>query len=114
MPEPGLIALARYRLTIPAAQDIADILDYVASTSGEDRAADVAGTLHSGFERLATYPHSGRNRPEFGPGIRSTALQSWMIYYRPASGTAQVDILRILHAARDQMAALAEADDDSA
>lgn len=99
--------MATYRLTSPAAQDVADILDYVASSSGESRADSVASRMHTRFQRLAIYPQSGQSRPEFGPGIRSVAVQSWMVYYRASNQDDQVEIIRVLHAARDQMAAMA-------
>jgi plasmid stabilization system protein ParE len=44
----------------------------------------------------------GRNRPEFGEGIRSFVVESYVIYYHHA---ADILIARVLHGRRDQAAA---------
>jgi len=44
----------------------------------------------------------GRNRPEFGEGVRSFVVESYVIYYRH---DANILIARVLHGRRDQAAA---------
>ena len=50
-------------------------------------------------------PGMGRARPEFGPGVRSFAVENYVIYYRQED---DVLIARILLGRRDQMAAWSE------
>ena len=54
------------------------------------------------FDLLAEQPRMGRARPEFGAGVRSFAVENYVIYYRH---DGDVLIARILHGRRDQIAA---------
>jgi len=74
-----------YRLSALAELDLDDIIDR--------------------FDLLAEQPGMGRARPEFGPGVRSFAVENFVIYYRQED---DVLIARILHGRRDQMAAWSE------
>lgn len=51
------------------------------------------------MERLAEYPELGPERPRLGEGIRILPVDNATIFYRIVSGNVQ--IIRILHAARD-------------
>lgn len=51
------------------------------------------------MERLADYPELGPERPNLGQGIRILPVDSITIFYRVAAG--HVEIVRILHSARD-------------
>ena len=55
--------------------------------------------LDEAIAKLADYPALGPERPSLGPDIRILPVDNLTIYYRIASG--QVEIVRILHAARD-------------
>jgi toxin ParE1/3/4 len=48
---------------------------------------------------IATRPAMGRERPELRPGVRSFGVMSWVIFYR--IGEEHIEILRVLHGARD-------------
>ena len=79
--------------------DLDDIWFYIASDSPAnadrflDRLVDVAtGTL-------AAAPLSGREREEFGDGLRSLPVENYLIFYRVRDGA--VEVLRIIHGARD-------------
>lgn len=48
---------------------------------------------------LAQFPLTGRARDDIRPGLRSSAVKPYVILFRPAGDTVQ--ILRILHGARD-------------
>jgi toxin ParE1/3/4 len=48
---------------------------------------------------LADHPESGRARPEIGDGIRSLTSGKYLILYR--IGPDSVDIVRVIHGARD-------------
>ncbi len=49
----------------------------------------------------------GRLRPEFGEGVRSFAVDSYVIYYRHEGALL---VGRVLHGRRDQSAAWTEPD----
>lgn len=79
--------------------DLDDIWFHIATDSPAnadrflDRLADVAtGTL-------AVAPLSGREREELGDGLRSLPVENYLIFYRVRDGA--VEVLRILHGARD-------------
>ena len=59
------------------------------------------------FELLVEQPRMGRNRPEFGDGVRSFVVESYVIYYRYDEDLL---IARVLHGRRDQAAAWSEPD----
>jgi toxin ParE1/3/4 len=48
---------------------------------------------------LASFPRMGRARDELYPGLRSLVVGNYLVFYR-VTATA-VEILRILHGARD-------------
>lgn len=56
------------------------------------------------FELLAKNPEMGRRRSDIRVGLRSHSLGSHVAYYRIAKG--EVQILRVLHGARDAAAIL--------
>lgn len=63
-------------------------------------AADrVSRQLDDAIERLAEYPELGPERPKLGTGIRIFPVDNVTIFYRVVAG--QIEIVRILHAARD-------------
>jgi toxin ParE1/3/4 len=63
-------------------------------------AADiVAERVDEAIRRLADYPELGPERPNLGKGIRLLPVDNILIIYRLTD--AGVEILRILHAARD-------------
>jgi toxin ParE1/3/4 len=50
-------------------------------------------------EMLVTHPEAGPERTTLAPGLRAFPIESFVIYYRVE--TSYIDIVRILHAARD-------------
>jgi toxin ParE1/3/4 len=50
-------------------------------------------------ERLADMPGTCRLRGDLGPGLRSVAVGSYLIIYRPIEGG--IEIVRVLHGRRD-------------
>jgi toxin ParE1/3/4 len=95
-----------YRLSALAEQDLDEIWSYVdedASTTTADRLVDA---IIDRFELLAEQPRMGRQRPEFGEGVRSFVVESYVIYYRHDDG--DLLIARVLHGRRDQTAAWAD------
>jgi len=94
-----------YRLSSLAEQDLEEIWSYVAEDASASTADRLIDSLIDRFELLAEQPRMGRLRPEFGEGVRSFAVESYVIYYRYEG---DVLIARILHGRRDQAAAWPE------
>lgn len=94
-----------YRLSPLAERDLRDTWDYVAAEAGVERADRVIDGFEMRFELLAESPGMGRLRPEFGAGIRSFAVENYVIYYRDEK---ELFIARVLHGSRDQRAAWVE------
>jgi toxin ParE1/3/4 len=94
-----------YRLSALAEQDLEEIWSYVAEDASPATADRLIDAIIDRFELLAEQPRMGHLRPEFGEGVRSFTVESYVIYYRHES---DVLIARILHGRRDQAAAWAE------
>lgn len=58
-----------------------------------------AAAFHEKGQALARFPEMGRVRPEIAPGVRSTLVFPYVIFYRIDDDVGQ--ILRILHGKRD-------------
>jgi antitoxin ParD1/3/4 len=75
--------------------------------AGVDQLARGEGRVYdkTSARQLAERIKSRRARPEFGPGVRSFAVENYVIYDHQ-----EIDILiaRILHGRRDQIAAWSE------
>lgn len=50
-------------------------------------------------DRLADFPESGTPRSELGPGLRSLVVGHYLVLYRV--GPDSVDIVRVVHGARE-------------
>jgi toxin ParE1/3/4 len=94
-----------YRLSALAEQDLDDIWSYVAEDASLETADRLIDAIFDRFELLVEQPRMGRNRPEFGEGVRSIVVESHVIYYRHEQ---DVLIARVLHGRRDQAAAWSE------
>jgi toxin ParE1/3/4 len=94
-----------YRLSALAEQDLEEIWSYVAEDASPATADRLIDAIIDRFELLAEQPRMGRLRPEFGPGVRSFAVENHVIYYRY---DGEVLIARVLHGRRDQAAAWSE------
>ena len=68
------------RITSGAEADLHEIWSFIAVDS--IRHADlVADALIDRIILLRTHPHYGRQRKALGPGVRSTAVMRYVIYY---------------------------------
>ena len=90
--------MPRVTRSAAARADLADIWDYVAQNSPQ-RATAFLRELEGLFQTLADQPLMGRARPELGEDIRSFPVARYVVYYQPWPDG--VDIVRVLHAARD-------------
>ena len=91
-----------YRLSALAEQDLEEIWSYVAEDASLTTADRLIDAIFARFELLVEQPRMGRNRPEFGEGVRSLVVESYVIYYRD---DGDLLIARVLHGRRDQTAA---------
>lgn len=94
-----------YRLSALGEQDLDAIWSYVAEDASPATADRLIDAIIDRFELLAQQPRMGRLRPEFGPGVRSFAVENHVIYYRH---NGDVLIARVLHGRRDQAGAWSE------
>lgn len=94
-----------YRLSALAEKDLDDIWSYIAEDAGLETADRLIDAIFDRFELLVEQPRMGRNRPEFGEGVRSIVVENHVIYYRHEQ---DVLIARVLHGRRDQAAAWSE------
>ena len=81
-----------------AAADILDIWGHIAEDSIEqaDRWVD---KLDEKFGLIATQPLMGRMRDELATGLRSFPFGRYVIFYAPIEDG--IDVVRVLHSARD-------------
>ena len=92
-----------FRLTSEAIKDIESIRNYIAMD--KPRAAEqFTARLLEVCRKLTQNPSMGRNRGVIAPRLRSFAVARYAVYYRELDAHA-IEIVRVLHAARDVEAA---------
>ncbi len=84
---------------LPSADaDLSEIHDWIAND--DLRAADrLVDRLVEATRRLKDFPDRGTPRPELSDAARSLVVGNYLILYRV--GPERVDIVRIVHGARD-------------
>ncbi len=87
-----------------ALADVATIYGYVVDHD-PDAARRMVAKIFVAPARLDTFPKSGTERPDIAKGLRSIAAGKYIILYRLHA--ADVEIVRVLHGARDLAAAFA-------
>jgi len=90
-------------VTQEAEQDLDQIEDYIGKDS-PSAAVRFVQRLTDRFAQLAEYPGIGRERIEYGRGLRSITEGDYVIIYRLTQRT--LEILRVLHGRRDIKRAL--------
>jgi toxin ParE1/3/4 len=81
-----------------AAQDIAEIWEFIADDSFE-RADAWVDRLEATLKLLATQPKMGRVREDLYPSLRSFPFGRYVVFY---AGLADgIDVVRVLHSGRD-------------
>ncbi|MDX2179081.1 MAG: type II toxin-antitoxin system RelE/ParE family toxin [Bryobacteraceae bacterium] len=103
----------KLRIADLARRDLAAIERYWV----RERKSPVAADRHLALAqramvRIERAPYAGRPRPEFQLGLRSFAARPYVIYYRIREDIREdrfVEIVRVLHGARDAAAEFADA-----
>jgi toxin ParE1/3/4 len=90
--------MARVLRRPKAAEDIAAVWDFIADDN-PDAADHWVDQLDTQLRLLATQPLMGRARDELAPGIRSFPFGRYLIFYLPIGDG--IDVVRVLHGARD-------------
>ena len=88
-----------------AAADILDVWDHIAEGS-LDQADRWVDKLDEKVGILATQPLMGRAREELAADLRSLPFGRYVIFYTPVQDG--IDVVRVLHSARDVDAAFGE------
>ena len=90
--------MLKIRFSDQARKDLAEIWDYIATdnVAAADRTVD---RLLLACGAFVENPDLGRRREEFRPGLRSLPIGKYVIFYR--TDPEHVDVLRILHGARE-------------
>lgn len=97
--------MAAIRFRPGAREDLRGIWRYVARD--DPRAADrLTRAIERKLAPLAANPMLGRARPELRADLRSLAHRPYVILYRPLDDG--IEVVRILHGARDLAALLEE------
>ena len=79
--------------------DLEEIWGYIAQDS-EHHADRWIRKLDERIRYLAEHNGLGRPRPELAPGLRSSPLKDYVIFYRPVGATG-LEVVRVLHSSRD-------------
>lgn len=95
-------------LTSSASRDIDNIIEYVLEHSGPNRALYVHSKLYDGLSKIGTQPNAmGHIRNDLADeSLRVFSVFSYLIIYRPE--TKPVEIIRVIHGARDVARAFEE------
>ena len=86
------------KLTEPAIQDLEEIYDYIA-LDNVDAAERLKDRLQKRWRAAAENPGTGRMRDELQSNLRSVREGNYLIFYHQLNDG--IEILRILHGARD-------------
>ncbi len=96
--------MGRFALTDLAKSDIMRIVDYIRPRSPR-AARQVRDELREAMRRLADFPGIGHLRADVtDEPVRFWAVHSYLIVYRPE--TRPLQVVRVLHGARDLPAAI--------
>ena len=90
--------MSRFSFTPRAARDLETIFEYIAEEN-PNAAFRLLDQFVGKCRLLAHSPEVGRLREELAPSLRSFPVGNYIVFYRPAGDG--VDIVRILHGARD-------------
>lgn len=87
------------RISEDAAGDLKEIFDFWRENTSPETASRLLDKIRERFSLLARYPRIGISRAEYGSQTRCLIAGDYVIYYQIKQ---RVEILRVLHGARDQ------------
>jgi toxin ParE1/3/4 len=90
--------MTSYRILPRADNDMNDIADYIAQDNPNAALAMIARFIES-FVRLSDHPRMGVLQTELHHGLRLLPVENYLIFYR--STEDEIEIVRVLHSARD-------------
>jgi toxin ParE1/3/4 len=102
--------MPRLILAPEARQDLREIRDHIARDNSEAARRFVV-RLRNMARVLAGVPAMGRARPELGAHIRSFVADRYVLFYRPLRRPVGIELVRVLHGARDVDAIFAKDDE---
>ena len=85
--------------------DLSAIADFIAESNPRAARRVILG-IRDACRLIASHPSMGRVQAHLIPGLRSHPHGSHVIFYRPIDGG--IEVVRVLHGARDIDAALSE------
>lgn len=90
--------MRRYRVSRTARRDLSDIYRYVAerNLAAAERIHDL---FFARFRLLAQHPLLGQARDDLAENLRILSVGNYLIAYQPTK--RGIDVLRVLHSARD-------------
>lgn len=87
-------------LSLPAALDVDEIVDFVREESGDVRARRVASGLRAAMEKVARRPNLGHRREDLtSADVWFFAAWSYLVVYR--HNADRVEVARVLHGGRN-------------
>ena len=93
--------MAPYRISAAARNDLQGIRECI-SQDDSDAAVRVIQSILDRCSMLARQPMIGTDREDVSPGLRDITVGKYVIFHRVVEeGEAIVEIVRILHSARD-------------
>lgn len=92
--------MARLIRTELSVRDYQGIWQYIAADSVESADRVISAIEHQ-LQSLLELPLMGKAQPQFAPNLRSFPVGNFVIFYRPRDGDGDVEVVRVLHAARD-------------
>lgn len=91
--------MADYRLTVRAADDLAEIAHYTIHKFGQAQARRYRDGLDACFRMLASNPMLGADAGDLAEGLRRFVYRSHLLFYSQAPDG--ILIVRVLHERRD-------------
>jgi toxin ParE1/3/4 len=87
------------RITPTASRDLENIMDYLAEKASFETADRFLEKINAKFRLLVEFPKMGRKRDELYLGLRSVALEDYLIFYRLTP--AGIEVMRVVGGYRD-------------
>ncbi len=90
--------MRRYIISVPALQDLQEIIDYFAQTNVETGDKFI-NKFDAWCQKLRSFPAIGKRYDGVSPGLRGVLIDEYIMFYRVTDDL--VEIVRIVHGKRD-------------